>query len=179
LLFGSGIGYGAPPELDERWKIYGVRGPLTAERLGIAPEHAATDGAALVARAFDTRGIRRRGTGFMPHHESATLFDWRSFCRRLGIRYLDPAAGVDQLLREIAGCELVLAEAMHAAIVADALRVPWTAVATHSHINEFEWNDWCAALGLDYAPAAIEPLRDNSRQRPVRRLRSYIRRVSR
>src|SRR5690606_25353840 len=166
-------------ELDDRWRFYCVRGPLTAERLGLAPELAVTDGAALVARVFETGKIRRRGTGFMPHHESATLFDWKSLCRRLGIRYLDPADGVDDLLRGIAGCELVLAEAMHAAIVADALRVPWTAVTTHSHINQFKWNDWCASLDLTYDPVAIEPLRDNSRQQPIRRMRTYLRRVSR
>src|SRR5215210_6848355 len=43
VIFGSGAGYGAAPRIDHRWKIYFVRGPLTAEALGIDRKLAITD----------------------------------------------------------------------------------------------------------------------------------------
>lgn len=179
LVFGSGVGYGVPPTIDERWRFYCVRGPLTAERLGISPDLAITDSAALVARVFDATRYRRRGVAFMPHHASVPLFDWAGLCRQIGIRFLDPAAGVDRLLRAIASSELLIAEAMHAAIVADALRVPWVPAVMYDHINDFKWTDWCRSLELDYAPVTISSVYDNSRRRAGRRLQAYLRRVRR
>jgi succinoglycan biosynthesis protein ExoV len=178
VVFGSGVGYGTLPIIDDRWRFYAVRGPLSAARLGLPPETSVTDPAALVATVFQERP-RRRGVSLMPHHESGPRFDWASFCRRLGIRFLDPAMPIGKLLREIARSELVLAEAMHAAIVADAFRVPWVPLRLNDHINEFKWQDWCASLDLTCEPASIAPLRDNSRQRTGIRLREYLRRVRR
>lgn len=178
IVFGSGVGYGTLPLIDDRWHFYAVRGPLTAERLGLPASTSVTDSAVLVSSVYRKRP-RRRGIAFMPHHLSVPRFDWASLCRRLDIRFLDPAMPVEWLLREIARSELVLAEAMHAAIVADALRVPWVAVKLHDHINEFKWQDWCASVELDYDAASIQRLGDNSQLRPVIRLREYARRVRR
>jgi succinoglycan biosynthesis protein ExoV len=178
LVFSSGTGYGAPPALDDRWHFYCVRGPLTARRLGLPADRAVTDGAALLPLVVGNGAPRhRRGIAFMPHHYSKKHFQWRSLCRRLGLTYLDPEASVPRLLRQIAGAELVLAEAMHAAIVADALRVPWVAVSAYDHINSFKWEDWCASLELQYQPNEIPTITDNSSQRADRRLIGYAKRV--
>lgn len=179
LVFGSGTGYGDVPDLDDRWRFYCVRGPLTAERLGLPLECAVTDAAALVAAVRPPAGRNAGPMSFMPHHASALRFDWRRLCRRLGIAYLDPAAPVPELLDAIAGSRAVIAEAMHGAIVADALRVPWIPVAIYDHINAFKWDDWSRSLELPYAPQPIEPVTDNASQRPLRRFHRYLRRVRR
>lgn len=179
LVFGAGTGYGNLPELDDRWRFYCVRGPLTAARLGLPADSAVTDAAALVA-AVRPPSTRTGGPmAFMPHHTSALRFDWRRLCRRLGITYLDPAAPVPELLEAISGSRAVIAEAMHGAIVADALRVPWIPVVIYDHINEFKWDDWCRSLELTYAPQPIEPITDNASHRPLRRFRRYLHRVRR
>ncbi len=178
VVFGSGVGYGSLPVIDDRWRFYAVRGPLSAAQLGLPPSTSVTYSAALVATVYRERP-RRSGVVFMPHHQSIPLFDWASLCRRLGIRFLDPALPPDRLLHEIARADLVLAEAMHAAIVADALRVPWIALRLNDHINEFKWEDWCASIELPYEPVVITPIRDNSWQRPGTRLREYLRRIRR
>lgn len=36
---------------------------------------------------------------------------------------------------------MVLADAMHAAIIADAMRVPWLPLITSPQINTFKWLD--------------------------------------
>ena len=58
----------------------------------------------------------------------------------------------------IAQTEVLLAEAMHGAIVADALRVPWIPLCTSARILNFKWLDWCASLNLDYRPSFLSPL---------------------
>ena len=179
VVLGSGMGYGEPPRLDSTWEFYCVRGPLTAARLGIPAALAATDSAALVSTVFDAGRYQRRHVSFMPHHVSATLFDWRPLCRRLGIRYVDPTAPVEPTLAALASSHLVIADAMHAAILADTLRIPWVPVTIYGHANPFKWNDWCASLGLRYEPVRLPAPFDNSNERPLRRLRGYARRIMR
>ena len=176
VVLGAGSGYGALPTLDHRWHVYAVRGPRTAERLGLDPALAITDAAALLARLVPPQAARR-GVGFMPHHISHGCYRWRRVCRAAGITYLDPCAPADETLRRIAGLELVIAEAMHAAIVADALRVPWIPVRAYPHINTFKWEDWTASLALPYAAHELPALYDNHRLEPAERLREYLRRA--
>lgn len=176
-VFGAGAGYGDPPELDDRWRLHFVRGPLTAERLRLAPGTAIADPAYLTTLAFDPSRARRRHVAFMPHHFGTHDYDWEPLCRRAGLEYLDPAAPVGRLLRKIAGARFVIADAMHAAIVADAFRVPWIPVAIYKRHSAFKWDDWCRSMEMSYLPERIEPLYDNSSQRPLRRFRGYCLRV--
>jgi succinoglycan biosynthesis protein ExoV len=83
-------------------------------------------------------------------------------CALAGLEYLDPHDDVQHLLERIARSRLVLAEAMHAAIVADALRIPWIPIKVHDHIDAFKWRDWCASMELEYQPAEILPLLSGS-----------------
>ena len=172
VVLGAGIGYGEPPELDQTWRFYAVRGPRTAQVLGLPAELAMTDAAALV-NVLESRSGNGAGVGFMPHHVSRGLFDWGRLCRRIGVTYLDPRAPVSRLLDRIKTLKLVIAEAMHGAIVADALRVPWVAVRAYDHINEFKWQDWTESLELTYTPVDLPALADNHQLHPARRLSNY------
>ena len=44
---------------------------------------------------------------------------------------------------------------MHAAIVADTLRVPWVPLMTSSDINSFKWLDWTQSMRVPYQPVRI------------------------
>jgi succinoglycan biosynthesis protein ExoV len=46
---------------------------------------------------------------------------------------------------------------MHAAIVADALRVPWIPVVLSPQSNSFKWLDWTLSLSLPYNPTTLPP----------------------
>lgn len=159
-VFGSGAGYGAPPRIDARWRLYAVRGPITARLLGLPPSMSVTDGAALIART----GINATHTGaaiFVPHHISqlraaAIGLDLRAAATSVGLEYCDPSAGVESVLEQIRSSQLVVAEAMHAAIVADTLRVPWVAVRLFEHVDQLKWEDWSASIGQRHAPVTAE-----------------------
>jgi len=46
---------------------------------------------------------------------------------------------------------------MHAAIVADALRVPWISVTTTPEFLAFKWADWAASLGMTISTCLLRP----------------------
>lgn len=154
IVFGSGVGIGRLPDdfKDSSWKYYCVRGPLSAKVLQI-PENAAITDSAILLRTFPEFIIKEnKGVVFVPHWTTAELGHWQKCCRLAGVEFLDPRDESRSVIRRIAGAELVLAESMHAAIVADAFRVPWQPLISENHVVPFKWQDWCLSLGMYYKP---------------------------
>jgi len=181
LIFSTGAGYGdgsyRPGPTD---RVYCVRGPLTAQALGLPPAAAVADGAVLVRRFYRPPAGKHCAFAYMPHIEQIADQTWQSVCAELGIGYLDPRWPTERILDGIARTEVLLTEAMHGAIVADALRVPWVAVDTHPHILPFKWQDWCASVGATYKSHHIDPIWNPCPTRdaltPVRAARDRARR---
>ncbi len=155
-VFGSGVGYHGLPELNDKLHIYCVRGPLTANALGLDKKFAITDPAILI-RVLELEAIDKKYSySFMPHHTSVDSVDWGDLCGSLGIKYIDPRLDFEETLDKLRASKVVIAEAMHGAIVADALRIPWVAVNFHgATINTFKWEDWCQSLELQYEPHTL------------------------
>ena len=133
---------------DGNWDIAFVRGPRTARALSI-PVSLGIGDAAILLRALDINFHREpRFVGFMPHWESMQRGDWKAACKLAGIRLIDPTAPVETILKEILGCKVLITEAMHGAIVADALRVPWIPLLPIDHAHREKWFDWADALNI-------------------------------
>lgn len=163
-VFGSGVGYHQFPKIDDKWQFYCVRGPLSAQRLGLDPALAITDPAVLLTQVLPAGPVKKTGmVSFMPHHASSRFANWKELCQKAGINYIDPACDIHETIFQMRQSRLVIAEAMHAAIVADALRVPWVPVACYDHILDFKWQDWCRSLQMDYAPHKIPGIFDMER----------------
>jgi succinoglycan biosynthesis protein ExoV len=160
VVFGSGYGYSKPAVIDDKWNFYCVRGPRTAKQLNLDPKLAITDPAVLLKNMYTAPVENSGDVVFMPHHASTKLADWRPFCERAGMVYMDPADPIDTTIARISGARFVVAEAMHAAIVADAFRVPWIPVTCYDHILEFKWRDWCESMQLPYEPYSVPSLFD-------------------
>jgi succinoglycan biosynthesis protein ExoV len=158
LVVGSGFGYGKAPGLSDpsEWDVRCVRGPLTAQKLGLGENFGVVDPAVMVAEMPEFQGLARNGGAiFVPHWESTVGGVWPQVCRAVGLGYVDPCGEARSVIRAIAQAELVVAESMHAAILADAFRVPWVAVTTSKSINSFKWRDWAGSLGVEYRPRRI------------------------
>jgi hypothetical protein len=159
IVFGAGVGYNAAPadisSSSARWRIYGVRGPLTARALKLDTRLAMTDPAILLATLPEFKGLKRRGTIFIPHWKSVRYGYWQGICQNLGIEFVDPCQDSKLVVARIASAEKVVAESMHAAIIADAFRVPWIPVALSREISPFKWVDWAASLGAPYSPVCL------------------------
>lgn len=173
VVFGSGVGYRRPLVVDRSWTFYCVRGPDSARALGLAPETAVTDAAALIRVISLPPEEPSHEASYIPHWLSDEYWSWRDVCREAGVHYIDPLDDVEQVVRQIRRSKVVYAEAMHGAILADALRVPWVAVKAYRHILRFKWVDWCSSLGMDYRPARLLPL--YSREQVVAKLRGRSR----
>ncbi|NVD42962.1 polysaccharide pyruvyl transferase family protein [Ensifer sp. HO-A22] len=158
LVLGSGFGYGTLPDMRDKaeWDVRCVRGPLTAEKVGIAPERGIIDPAVMVAEMPEFRNLPKiHKRSFVPHWESAIAGMWPTTCGTVGLHYIDPRGEAGAVIREIAQSELIVAESMHGAILADAFRVPWVAVSTSDSINSFKWNDWAQTVGVTYRPRHV------------------------
>ncbi|HEY2464409.1 MAG TPA: polysaccharide pyruvyl transferase family protein [Steroidobacteraceae bacterium] len=161
IVFGTGTGYTpAPPDISahpSRWRIYGVRGPLTARALNLDERAAMTDPAILLATLPEFKGLKRHGVIFVPHWKSVRYGEWERICKTLGIEFVDPCQDSKLVVRRIASAEKVIAESMHAAIIADAFRIPWIPVALSREISPFKWVDWASSLNVAYRPACLPP----------------------
>lgn len=155
LVIGSGYGYGTPPDTSDpaEWDVRAVRGPMTAQKLGLPPHKAITDPAVMIADMREFRSLPKiYAKTFIPHWESAEFGMWDTVCNMAGLTWLDPRGEAKAVIRHIAQSEMIIAESMHGAILADAFRVPWVAVSTSRSINNFKWNDWARSVGTSYEP---------------------------
>ena len=71
--------------------------------------------------------------------------------------FVSPELSVEALFDHYARAELVVTEAMHGAIIADALRIPWIPITISPQIDEFKWRDWLGSVELDYNPISVPP----------------------
>lgn len=71
--------------------------------------------------------------------------------------FIDAHWPVEKTIERIGCARLVITEAMHGAIVADTLRVPWVPVLCSPSILPFKWVDWTESLDLDFRPRALPP----------------------
>ncbi len=157
VILGSGASYGPPPEIEPHWQLLALRGPLTARLLG-REEAAITDGAILLAACPGLAPVSRPRSGvvFMPHAMSASPH-WQVAAAQAGMDYVDPSWPVLDVLERIGRARLVVTEAMHGAIVADALRIPWVPVRLSPRFDTFKWLDWTLSMGVPLAPVDVPP----------------------
>lgn len=150
LVIGTGSGYGLLPDVQgPQWDIRGVRGPLTCGRLNLSRDLALSDPAILLPTLPPFREISKSNEIlFIPHIDSDKLCDWREVCSKLGISYQSPSDPFMDVIKRISRADRVIAESMHAAIIADAFDVPWKAVALSRAFNDFKWNDWAQSLDM-------------------------------
>ena len=163
IIFSSGYAYGDIPEIDSSYDFICVRGPLTAKTLGLPEDTAVADGAILLQYMDIPKPEKQYKFSFMPHWGSEQKYSkWPEVCAAAGIHYISPMQDKDFVLQEILKSEVIIAEAMHAAIVADTLGVPWIPVKAYPTINEFKWNDWASSLNLKFEFSNLSSLYENN-----------------
>ncbi|MEM7106954.1 MAG: polysaccharide pyruvyl transferase family protein [Bacteroidota bacterium] len=163
IVFSSGYAYGKVPKIDESYDIRCVRGPLTCDELRLDRSLAVTDGAILLPDVIKNNQTKKLYKfSYIPHWESSMKYDWKSLCEELDINFIDPRMDVPKVVAQILKSEVLLSEALHAAIVADAYRIPWIPVKSYEGINSFKWKDWTSSLNLTYKPNKINSLYGNT-----------------
>ena len=133
IVFGTGIRPSHTHEkfyIDKTWDIKFLRGPLSSSRLG--NKHEFISDAAYAIRQLesfpDLKNIDKKyEISLMPYFHSMKYFNWEKIASKLGYNLISPYSekGVEHTLREIAASKYLICEAMHGAILADIMRVPW------------------------------------------------------
>lgn len=168
VVMGSGVGYGGGtiPRLDPKWDIRCLRGPRSARLLGLPDSIGITDPATMLSDLpiFDVRE-RSSMPIFVPHWETVALANWQEACHNCDIEFVDPRGDAFHVIGKISRAPLVLAESMHAAIIADTFRVPWIPTRIGRHFLASKWQDFLMSSGIE---AEIEPLHEGSIRFPSR-----------
>ena len=158
VVFGAGYGgYTTLPVVDDRWRFYFVRGRWTATKLGLDPSLAIGDAAILVRSCAVPNPPKTHKVSFIPHWESARDGEWRDVSRMAGIHYIDPCDEIGTVMNDIVASDLLITEAMHGAIFADAVRVPWVPIRPVRAPHRSKWLDWASALNLNLEFTSIAP----------------------
>ena len=175
IVFGAGY----VPEYHEKpdvhgsdWDIYFVRGPRSARLLDISPDLGIGDAAILVRNIIDLKTKTAEVISFVPHWESLETGNWEEVCRLANVNLIDPRRPVDEVIRELLRSQLVIAEAMHAAIVSDALRIPWIPMLPIDALHRSKWFDWAESLKINLHhyrlwPSSLAELELATKRRPV------------
>lgn len=121
------------------------------------PEVAATDSAALLSLLPQIVRLapERNATLLIPHHSSAAYGQWEKVAAAAGMTLLDPRWPVPVVMEHFSRAKLVVTEAMHGAIVADTLRIPWIPITIAPDTLPFKWRDWTLSLDLPYEPITV------------------------
>lgn len=161
VVFTSGVGYGEViSPYDDTWDFVCVRGPRSAELLGLAPEIGICDGAILLGEHYPAKPLSvRDGIVFIPHVRTGVVcgLGLRRICHDLSIGYLTPDAPFETFIETIRSARLVITEAMHGAILADTLRTPWVPIEFLYH-HKFKWQDWFDSIELPYECRIMQPV---------------------
>ena len=165
LIIGSGVGYGQGPPtlpLSALWDFRSVRGPWSARVLGLPRELGITDPAIMLPDCPEFQGTQSSGLPiFIPHHQSIHRHDWVEACCEAGLTYVSPKGDARDVIHRIAAASLVVAESMHAAIIADAFRVPWIPLRFNPFFNAAKWQDWAESMELSFNIPHLTPLLDS------------------
>lgn len=154
-VLGSG-GNGMPTKnwLDSRFQVHFVRGPLTAKYWNQVGKEIA-DGAYLLRisellNATANTPDKLKQIGYIPHHYSESHSDIAYICSLVGLKYISPCQkNISNFITEVNSCNSIISEALHGAIIADALRVPWISVKSGEQIFDFKWRDWELSIGIE------------------------------
>jgi hypothetical protein len=158
VVFGAGYaGYSPLPTIDDSWDFRFVRGKNTARILGLSEDLAVGDAAILLRTLNIPPREKRYDISYMPHFESAIQGSWEAVCRKAGVHLIDPRWPVERVLDDMLASRLLVSEAMHGVIVADALRVPWRAIEPLDPNHRAKWQDWASVLDLNISFTKLGP----------------------
>lgn len=213
VVMGSGYRPGVNWKPPSDLVFAAVRGNGTVEALGLdksvvrcdpgflinvlysaSPHGSASD----IENSSQNSHVSSTGSGpvaLVPHVASNLWSDVSQDGRDAGFDVISPTLEIGEFIRRLKQCSRVLCESMHAAIFADALRIPWARVQICSHyyespcVSHFKWRDAFSILGVPtnsinkfaIVPASpsrprlsryLRPLRRASERRLVRELQS-------
>lgn len=152
IIFGSGYGQGAPPKIDfASTTVLGVRGPVTANALALPGDDFVMGDPALYLpklSLFDSGACNTHPGKIIValHHKTSEALRINAPAAD-DCQFLEPSGiSIFDYIATIRSARLVLAEAMHAAIVAAAYGIPFIRVGLLNKTDVTKWKDFLLSL---------------------------------
>jgi pyruvyltransferase len=138
-------------------KVHAVRGPLTRDlllRQGVNCPEVYGDPALLLPRFFNPELEKRYAVGIIPHYIDKGNPWLRQFVHDPQVRIIDIEAGIEDFVRDLKSCEVILSSSLHGLICADSYGVPnaWIQLSADVVGGDFKFRDYRASIG------AVEPI---------------------
>ncbi len=166
VVMGSGLRPGRQlPQFTGDLRFAAVRGTLTADRIGLSDEVALGDPGFLIGRIYKPSAYPTSDrVALIPHVYSERWSRIADVARDAGFEVISPTLQWEQFLDRLAACSRVYCESLHAAIFAEALRIPWARVRISSHyyegegVADFKWRDAFSIVGASTESAIPQTL---------------------
>lgn len=159
-VWGAGLAY-RTDSADRRATYLAVRGPLSRDIvLGCGGECPSVygDPGLLVPMFMPNTMERRAAIGIVPHFlDQADVFD--AYGGMDDVAVIDVFAPVDEVARQIASCERIVASSLHGLIVAAAYAKPfrWARFSDRVQGDGTKFHDFMLSVGADHDAAEIQP----------------------
>ncbi|MFA5516687.1 MAG: polysaccharide pyruvyl transferase family protein [Desulfuromonadales bacterium] len=147
---------------DSPHRLHAVRGWKTAAAIRNRRVAVVGDPGLLADRLVPANvGARKQwGVGLVPHYvdqDNPLIHDF--LARAPGAKFIDIFSGIEDFIRQVAACEVVLSSSMHGLIVADALGVPnaWIRLSGKVWGNDFKFHDYYSVFGIEPEPFPFDP----------------------
>jgi pyruvyltransferase len=144
IILGSGVMYETALRFDlKSADIRALRGPLTAERIGVDVPYGDMG---LLFSLFKSRWVPVYEVGTLPHYAVRDR-------QELDHHYIDIMAGVESVVRHVSKCKRIISSSLHGIILADALGIENQWVYSDKVLGGgFKFRDYAASLGEDIEP---------------------------
>ena len=156
VVMGSGVPQGGRIELPSNWDVRWVRGPYSAEALGVSGELGVGDPAILLPELTHVNGVHGDEISIIPHFKSYKNFDWQRLSSQSDYKVINPMGPLEAVIAGIRNSKLVLSESLHGAIFSDTMGIPWAPLVLSYKFNKLKWLDWLATIGRSFEPFVVD-----------------------
>ncbi len=158
-VWGSGFIEPVRPN-ESKHQYHALRGRLSAACITNSGGAVLGDPGLLSDMLVSDRPAKRFKVGIVPHYKDQNLPDVREFLsRNLEAVLVDVLGGVQEFIRQVAQCEVVLSSSLHGLIVADSLGVPnaWVRLSDQVRGSGFKYRDYYSVFGIEPPEFALGP----------------------
>lgn len=150
--------YHLPETYFRRFDCFAVRGRLSLDRLKKIDKRQSFDKVVLgdpgllAPKLLPKMPDKKYRVGLIPHHMELGLPIWeyiRNYVHNSTIINVD--GNVEDTIRQIAQCDVILSSAMHGLIVADAFDIPNARLLASDMLmgGDYKFNDYYSTFGID------------------------------
>lgn len=147
-----------PETYFRRFECYAMRGKLSLKRLQNIDKKqnfdkvVIGDPGLLAPMLLEKMPKKKYKVGLIPHHIELKMPIWEYIQNNLpNSTIIRVDGGVEDTIRKIAECEVILSSAMHGLIVADGFNIPNARIIASDRLvgGDYKFNDYYSAFGIE------------------------------